>query len=159
MNQKIKATLLFLLGIVFWGNAFAVIPELDAERQNEIHPVVCTGAESSAAVSYATYHCAGAHYRTGIQYFRVVIRGIEIAAQLAVNGAIGWVRGPIQEGAYSISFRAGVYKGIGGVFINASNLTIFGPGVGWGGVLSYGVAADSLFGGQVTIEVVAPKAK
>jgi hypothetical protein len=111
-------------------------------------PITCIGAESGVIASFATYKCMSAMG----QPFTITIAGVELSAILAANISVGFATGPIQRGSYEMNFRAGAYKGVGGTIISGGNVHLLGAGLGLGVNLSFGVPADSMFGGQLVIE-------
>lgn len=120
---------------------------LPPEVKQNITPFVCIGAESAAVLARATYQCLSTR-----GHFTFSVTGIEAALLLAANLSFGYARGPITQGLYKMNVKIGAYKGIGGTIMNGGPLRLFGVGLGLGGEINYGVPADSLFGGQLTIE-------
>ena len=78
--------------------------------------------------------------------------GVEAALILAAKFSIGYAVGPITQGIYEMNLKIGGYKVIGGTVLSGGPLKLIGAGLGVGGGISFGVPADSLFGGQLVIE-------
>ena len=109
----------------------------------------CFGGHGGALVAFAKLKCV----TLGGQVFSISKSGVELAAILAGHVAVGYIRGEIPVGAQALDFGAGLYVGVGGSVYKNSQLALLAVGVGAGGYLTWGVQNDSLFGGQLVVEV------